>query len=124
MVDHDYSTGMVRGLFSELLRDGLPLAQGACTASGCTPRADTRAFRDPARLHHFMGRDHREGCRGNLFTYGLARLQGLHRQWIRPWPDRAGRFPWEDGADDYCRTSQPLLWIPKSDTNGPWAQVA
>ncbi|MFF3515553.1 hypothetical protein ACFYX0_29095, partial [Streptomyces sp. NPDC002573] len=31
--------------------------QGARTVSGCTPRADTRAFRDHARLHHFMGRD-------------------------------------------------------------------
>ncbi|MGW2569400.1 pentapeptide repeat-containing protein, partial [Streptomyces sp. NPDC001537] len=30
--------------------------QGACTTSGCTPRADTRAFRATARLHHFMGR--------------------------------------------------------------------
>ncbi|MFD0441365.1 hypothetical protein ACFVG4_47060, partial [Streptomyces chartreusis] len=33
--------------------------QGACTVSGCTPRADTRAFRAAARLHHFEGRHHR-----------------------------------------------------------------
>ncbi|WP_176930657.1 DUF4262 domain-containing protein [Actinacidiphila guanduensis] len=40
------------------------------------------------------------------------------------WPDKSGRFPWEDGVDHYCRRSQPLLWIQKSDTEGPWSQVA
>jgi hypothetical protein len=40
------------------------------------------------------------------------------------WPDRSGRFPWEDGVDDYCRTSQPMLRIPKSETEGPWSRVA
>lgn len=39
------------------------------------------------------------------------------------WPDREGRFPWEDDAADYCRENQPLLWIPKSDTAGPWGTV-
>ncbi|POX45689.1 DUF4262 domain-containing protein [Streptomyces sp. Ru72] len=39
------------------------------------------------------------------------------------WPDKAGRFPWEEGVDDYCRTSQPLLWVPKADTEGPWSRV-
>ncbi|MCM2425201.1 DUF4262 domain-containing protein [Streptomyces sp. RKAG337] len=39
------------------------------------------------------------------------------------WPDKAGRFPWEDGVEDYCRTSQPLLWISKQETAGPWADV-
>lgn len=36
------------------------------------------------------------------------------------WPDRTGRYPWDDGADDYCSTSQPRLWIPKSESDGPW----
>ncbi|MFF4838381.1 DUF4262 domain-containing protein [Streptomyces sp. NPDC001315] len=39
------------------------------------------------------------------------------------WPDRDGRFPWEDGAADYCRDNQPLLWIPKSDTPGVWGAI-
>ncbi|MEV7016160.1 DUF4262 domain-containing protein [Streptomyces sp. NPDC093991] len=29
------------------------------------------------------------------------------------WPDREGRFPWDGQAEEYCRASQPLLWIPK-----------
>jgi hypothetical protein len=40
------------------------------------------------------------------------------------WPDKAGRFPWEEEVDDYCRTSQPLLWVPKDDSDGPWSRVA
>jgi hypothetical protein len=43
MVDHDYSTGMVRGLFSELLRDGLPLLREHA------PPADARPGQIPAR---------------------------------------------------------------------------
>lgn len=39
------------------------------------------------------------------------------------WPDMDGRFPWVDGADERCRTSQPLLWIPKDETTGPWTEV-
>lgn len=40
------------------------------------------------------------------------------------WPDKSGRFPWDEEVSDYCRTSQPLLWIPKSETGGPWSQVS
>lgn len=39
------------------------------------------------------------------------------------WPDRAGRFPWEEGADERCRAGQPLLWIPKDETTGPWTEI-
>lgn len=40
------------------------------------------------------------------------------------WPDKAGRFPWEAGVGEYCRTHQPLLWIPKEESDGPWADFA
>ncbi|MTE18864.1 DUF4262 domain-containing protein [Streptomyces sp. TRM43335] len=40
------------------------------------------------------------------------------------WPDKAGRFPWEEEAEDHCRAGQPLLWIPKEDSDGPWADLA
>ncbi|MFJ8211384.1 DUF4262 domain-containing protein [Streptomyces sp. NPDC096033] len=36
------------------------------------------------------------------------------------WPDKTGRFPWDPEADEHCRSSQPLLWIPKEETTGPW----
>ncbi|MCG7609465.1 MULTISPECIES: DUF4262 domain-containing protein [Mycobacterium] len=39
------------------------------------------------------------------------------------WPDRDGRFPWDEQAQEYCRASQPLLWIPKEETSGPWAEL-
>ncbi|MEU7092604.1 DUF4262 domain-containing protein [Kitasatospora aureofaciens] len=37
------------------------------------------------------------------------------------WPDKQGRFPWEDGVEETCRASQPLLWIPREESSGPWA---
>ncbi|MEV5079736.1 DUF4262 domain-containing protein [Streptomyces sp. NPDC056159] len=39
------------------------------------------------------------------------------------WPDKEGRFPWDDQAEEYCRASQPLLWISKEETSGPWADL-
>ncbi|MFE7388305.1 hypothetical protein [Streptomyces sp. NPDC057582] len=28
-----------------------------------------------------------------------------------------------DEVEEYCRASQPLLWIPKGETTGPWADL-
>ncbi|MGW4822973.1 DUF4262 domain-containing protein [Streptomyces sp. NPDC004227] len=39
------------------------------------------------------------------------------------WPDKEGRFPWDDQVEEYCRASQPLLWISKEETSGPWADL-
>ncbi|CDP89915.1 MULTISPECIES: DUF4262 domain-containing protein [Mycolicibacterium] len=39
------------------------------------------------------------------------------------WPDAEGRFPWDDQVHEYCRSSQPLLWIPKEQAEGPWAEL-
>ncbi|MFV8050288.1 DUF4262 domain-containing protein [Mycobacterium sp. 48b] len=39
------------------------------------------------------------------------------------WPDAEGRFPWDDQVQEYCRAAQPLLWIPKEQTVGPWAEL-
>jgi hypothetical protein len=39
------------------------------------------------------------------------------------WPDREGRLPWEPGADDWCRESQPQLWLqPDDHPPGRWTQ--
>lgn len=39
------------------------------------------------------------------------------------WPDKAGRFPWEDGFDEASRGLQPLLWIPRDDhPAGDWTE--
>ncbi|MEV0186509.1 DJ-1/PfpI family protein, partial [Streptomyces sp. NPDC050625] len=62
---------------------------GACTASGCTPRADTRAFRTAARLHHSMGRDLDEAPPLDVFLHpgGQGTRRQLadeeHLQWMR-----------------------------------------
>ncbi|PYC67852.1 DUF4262 domain-containing protein [Streptomyces tateyamensis] len=37
------------------------------------------------------------------------------------WPDKQGRFPWEDDVEESCRAAQPLLWIPREQSPGPWA---
>jgi hypothetical protein len=47
------------------LARGPALVQGALADSGCTPRADTRAFQTLNRLHHFTGR-HRNADRSPL----------------------------------------------------------
>ncbi|MBS2537314.1 DUF4262 domain-containing protein [Catenulispora sp. NF23] len=31
------------------------------------------------------------------------------------WPDRAGRFPWEEGADPEKRDQQPFLWLAREE---------
>jgi len=37
------------------------------------------------------------------------------------WPDRQGRFPWDDGVDELCRTDQPLLWLERAEhPAGQW----
>jgi hypothetical protein len=39
------------------------------------------------------------------------------------WPDRAGRFPWDDDAEDWCRQSQPRLWMQPADhPPGTWTE--
>ncbi|MGW3551969.1 DUF4262 domain-containing protein [Streptomyces griseoincarnatus] len=39
------------------------------------------------------------------------------------WPDKEGRFPWDDRAQEYCRASQPQLWSSKDGTSGPWTTL-
>ncbi|WP_055589806.1 DUF4262 domain-containing protein [Peterkaempfera griseoplana] len=39
------------------------------------------------------------------------------------WPDRQGRFPWDDGVEETCRATQPLLWTPREESTGPWADA-
>ena len=31
------------------------------------------------------------------------------------WPDREGRFPWEEGADPEKRDQQPFLWVARNE---------
>ncbi|KDN84886.1 DUF4262 domain-containing protein [Kitasatospora cheerisanensis] len=37
------------------------------------------------------------------------------------WPDKQGRFPWDEGVEATCRAAQPLLWVPREESTGPWA---
>jgi hypothetical protein len=39
------------------------------------------------------------------------------------WPDRTGRFPWEEGADPEQQDKQPFLWIARNE-HPPSAWVA
>lgn len=51
----------------------------------------------------------------------------FHQAWFPVvqmfWPDRDGRFPWDEQVQEYCRAGQPLLWIPKEETTGPWTEL-
>ncbi|MFD0306807.1 DUF4262 domain-containing protein [Streptomyces sp. NPDC127119] len=39
------------------------------------------------------------------------------------WPDKDSRFPWDNQAQEHCRTSQPQLWLSKKETSGAWADL-
>ena len=40
------------------------------------------------------------------------------------WPDRDGRWPWDDAASEACRTRQPRLWTPVAEhPEGSWRLV-
>jgi hypothetical protein len=40
------------------------------------------------------------------------------------WPDRDGRFPWDDGAGANCRANQPRLWLaPDEHPPGLWRDL-
>ena len=85
---------------------------------------------------------------GDALRYGVlpnefpVMLRSVHRSWYpslfgtalhfynhRPplpfvqivWPDRDGRFPWEQEAGENCRANQPHLWLPVADhPRSPW----
>jgi hypothetical protein len=39
------------------------------------------------------------------------------------WPDRAGHWPWQPDAGEWCRDAQPLLWLkPDDHPPGVWTQ--
>jgi hypothetical protein len=33
------------------------------------------------------------------------------------WADDKGRFPWDEGCEDYVKNSQPLLFVPRTTTS-------
>ncbi|HWM06006.1 MAG TPA: DUF4262 domain-containing protein [Actinophytocola sp.] len=56
------------------------------------------------------------------FALGFYREPAPMTQLI--WPDRQGRFPWQRGAGERCRTHQPWLWLPKDDhPPGLWTRL-
>ncbi|MGX1130483.1 hypothetical protein RKD49_002673 [Streptomyces glaucescens] len=130
--DWGYSIGLWHTLRSpEVSVFGLP----AQTAMHVVNAAGT-AVRDGAPL----ARDQR---RGDVLNGREVIVRPVHSSWYRDffgagidfyqrppmpvtqlfWPDKAGRFPWDDDVDAYCRTSQPLLWIPKKESDGPWTEL-
>ncbi len=48
-----------------------------------------------------------------LFGYGTWFYQGWFPVAQMIWPDRQGKFPWEDGCGERCRTMQPMIWAPR-----------
>jgi|SRR5579859_922220 len=48
-----------------------------------------------------------------FFGYGLWFYQDLFPLAQVIWPDRQGKFPWEPGSGELCRT-QPPLWVARS----------
>jgi hypothetical protein len=89
------------------------------------------------------GEELREGRRDDVLNGYDVELRIVHPLWyqrffgagldfyVRPplpmvqllWPDRAGRFPWEPDADEWCRDSQPRLWLPPDDhPPGVWTR--
>jgi hypothetical protein len=40
------------------------------------------------------------------------------------WPDRDGKYPWDDGVGARCREWQPRLWLPLNSRDvDPWRGI-
>ncbi|MFJ4271753.1 DUF4262 domain-containing protein [Streptomyces coelicoflavus] len=118
-------------------------------SSGCINPTVTRSCSSPSVLK-VAGREIRNGHslqsdqrRDDILNGYSVAVRRVHPSWYRDffgagldfyqapplpvmqvfWPDKEGRFPWDDQAQDYCRTSQPQLWISKAETSGPWADL-
>jgi hypothetical protein len=51
-----------------------------------------------------------------LFGYAMWFAQRPPQPFLQVvWPDKQGRFPWDDGFDAVYRDDQPSLWIPAND---------
>ncbi len=61
-------------------------------------------------------------------------MNGSHSQWVRelrltaPTRRRCPRLGKRasrtlEGVDEHCRAVQPLLWLPKEQTTGPWTEL-
>ena len=58
----------------------------------------------------------------SMFGAGLDFIQEPPWPMVQAfWPDRDGLFPWDDGVEESCRASQPLLWLDRAEhPAGPW----
>ncbi|MFG3005907.1 DUF4262 domain-containing protein [Streptomyces calvus] len=85
------------------------------------------------RNGHLLGSDQR---RDDILNGYSVAVRPVHPSWYRSffgagidfyqaplfpimhlfWPGKAGRFPWDDRAQEYCRASQPQLWSSKNET--------
>jgi hypothetical protein len=48
----------------------------------------------------------------DLFGYGLWFYQGWFPMLQMIWPDRHGRWPWDEACGERCKQDQPVLWMP------------
>lgn len=51
----------------------------------------------------------------DLFGYAVWFAQGPPPFLQLLWPDREGRFPWDENCGHRCRVAQPQLWIPHDE---------
>jgi len=63
-------------------------------------------------------------------TDGLLAISNAFYGMVRPpylqvvWPDREGRFPWEQSFQPAFDRMQPLLWLPRDDNPpSPWTRL-
>lgn len=61
----------------------------------------------------------------DLFGQALGFYRGRTPTFLQlVWPDREGRFPWDEGVDEHCRQVQPMLWLPWSEhPRGVWTRL-
>lgn len=65
------------------------------------------------------------GWHEDLFGQALGFCRGRTPTFLQlVWPDREGRFPWDEGVEAFCRDAQPMLWLPwDQHPKGAWTHL-
>ncbi|WP_404481976.1 DUF4262 domain-containing protein [Novosphingobium sp. BL-52-GroH] len=92
-------------LVVDAIEDGRALEDGQVWPIEWNGHDIVGRFVNPGRLTEDLF-EHALICRDNAGSIGPMPVYQLF------WADENGRFPWDEGCSDFCRSMQPLLYEP------------